>query len=321
MKIINGDSLKILKTLDTESIDCIITSPPYWQLRDYNISGQIGLEENIEEYIEKLMLIMDELYRVLKKSGTFFLNIGDTYSNVNSKFSKRSNKKRGKENTFKVIPRKTNIQRKSKMMIPERLCIKMIDQGWILRNEIIWHKPNVLPESLNDRFTNDFEKIFFFTKNQKYYFKKQYKPYSEKTLNGFKDGVMPTGKKKILEAGESKTAMKRIDKPWKTIYNENGRNMRTVWSIATKGIKEGHYASFPEELVKRCLLAGCPIDGIVLDPFLGSGTTLKVAKSLNLNGVGVELKKEYIEIAVSRIGEGLFNKIEVDYESFNANKA
>lgn len=160
MKIINGDSLKILKTLDTESIDCIITSPPYWQLRDYNISGQIGLEENIEEYIEKLMLIMDELYRVLKKSGTFFLNIGDTYSNVNSKFSKRSNKKRGKENIFKVIPRKTNIQRKSKMMIPERLCIKMIDQGWILRNEIIWHKPNVLPESLNDRFTNDFEKYF-----------------------------------------------------------------------------------------------------------------------------------------------------------------
>jgi site-specific DNA-methyltransferase (adenine-specific) len=321
MKIIKGDSLKVLKTLDTESIDCIITSPPYWQLRDYNISGQIGLEENIEEYIEKLMLIMDELYRVLKKSGTFFLNIGDTYSNVNSKFSKRSNKKRGKENTFKTIPRKTNIQRKSKMMIPERLCIKMIDQGWILRNEIIWHKPNVLPESLNDRFTNDFEKIFFFTKNQKYYFKKRYEPYSEKTLNGFKDGVMPTGKKKMLEAGESKTAMKRIDKPWKTIYNENGRNMRTVWSIATKGIKEGHYASFPEELVKRCLLAGCPIDGIVLDPFLGSGTTLKVAKSLNLNGVGVELKKEYIEIAVSRIGEGLFNKIEVDYESFNVNKA
>ena len=321
MKIINGDSLKVLKTLDTESIDCIITSPPYWQLRDYNISGQIGLEENIEEYIEKLMLIMNELYRVLKKSGTFFLNIGDTYSNVNSKFSKRSNKKRGKENTFKVIPRKTNIQRKSKMMIPERLCIKMIDQGWILRNEIIWHKPNVLPESLNDRFTNDFEKIFFFTKNQKYYFKKQYEPYSEKTLNDFKYGVMPTGKKKMLEAGESKTAMKRIDKPWKTIYNENGRNMRTVWSIATKGIKEGHYASFPEELVKRCLLAGCPIDGIVLDPFLGSGTTLKVAKSLNLNGVGVELKKEYIEIALSRIGEGLFNKIEVDYESFNVNKA
>ena len=197
----------------------------------------------------------------------------------------------------------------------------MIDQGWILRNEIIWHKPNVLPESLNDRFTNDFEKIFFFTKNQKYYFKKQYEPYSEKTLNGFKDGVMPTGKKKMLEAGESKTAMKRIDKPWKAIYNENGRNMRTVWSIATKGIKERHYASFPEELVKRCLLAGCPIDGIVLDPFLGSGTTLKVAKSLNLNGVGVELKKEYIEIAVSRIGKGLFNKIEVDYESFNVNKA
>lgn len=313
MKIIQGNCLEMLKTLDTESINCIITSPPYWQLRDYNVSGQIGLEENIEEYLEKLMFVMNELYRILKKSGTFFLNMGDTYSNINSKYYQggkiTDNKFSGK--LLETKRRKTTIQRKSKMMIPERLVIKMIDKGWILRNEIIWHKPNVLPESVNDRFTNDFEKIYFFTKSQNYYFQKQYEPYSKKTLTGFKDGIMPTGKKKILESGESKIAMKKISKPWIAKYSEKGRNMRSVWSIAPKGIREGHYASFPEELVTRCLISGCPEDGIVLDPFLGSGTTLAVAKKLGIDGIGIELKKEYIDIAVSRIKEDLFTKIEV----------
>ena len=311
MKIIHGDCFENLKKLETESIDCIVTSPPYWQLRDYGTPGQIGLEENVEEYLEKLMNIMNELYRILKKNGTFFLNMGDTYSNVNSKFSRRINKKRGKENIFKTITRKTDVKRKSKLMIPERLCIKMIDAGWILRNEIIWHKPNVLPEAVSDRFTNDFEKIFFFTKNQKYYFKKQYEPYSEKTLSAFKDGIIPTGRKKLLESGESKMVMKKINKPWKAEYSEKGRNMRSVWSVATKGIKEGHYASFPEDLVTRCLISGCPENGTVLDPFLGSGTTLVVAKKLGINGIGIELKKEYIAIAINRIKEDLFTKIEV----------
>ncbi|CAL7907003.1 DNA (cytosine-5-)-methyltransferase [Fusobacterium necrophorum subsp. funduliforme ATCC 51357] len=313
MKIMHGDCSEYLKTIKTESIDCIVTSPPYWQLRDYGVSNQIGMEESIEEYIDKLMNIMNELYRVLKKSGTFFLNLGDTYSNVNSKFYPANKMKDNKFSWIEgtVVSRKTNILRKSKMMIPERLSIRMIDSGWILRNEIIWHKPNALPESLTDRFTNDFEKIFFFTKSQKYYFQKQYEPYSEKTLHSFKDGIMPTGKKKMLSAGESKMAMKKIDKPWRAVYNEKGRNMRTVWSIANKGLREGHYASFPEKLVERCLLSGCPQNGIVLDPFLGSGTTLKVAKNLNLNGIGIELKKEYIDIAVHRIGEDLFTKIQI----------
>ncbi|CAL7891933.1 DNA-methyltransferase [Fusobacterium necrophorum] len=314
MKIMHGDCLKHLKMIKTESIDCIVTSPPYWQLRDYGVSAQIGMEESVEEYIDKLMSIMNELHRVLKKSGTFFLNLGDTYSNVTAKYWNGVNSKLTVENSkFEMVSqlRKTNVSRKSKIMIPERLYIKMIDSGWVLRNEIIWHKPNALPESLTDRFTNDFEKVFFFTKSQKYYFQKQYEPYSEKTLHSFKDGIMPTGKKKILSAGESKMAMKKMDKPWRAAYNEKGRNMRTVWSIANKGLREGHYASFPEELVRRCLLSGCPQNGTVLDPFLGSGTTLKVAKSLNLNGVGIELKKEYIDIAVSRIGEDLFTKIQI----------
>lgn len=301
MKIMHGDCLKHLKMIKTESIDCIVTSPPYWQLRDYGVSAQIGMEESVEEYIDKLMSIMNELHRVLKKSGTFFLNLGDTYSNVTAKYWNGVNSKLTVENSkFEMVSqlRKTNVSRKSKIMIPERLCIKMIDSGWVLRNEIIWHKPNALPESLTDRFTNDFEKVFFFTKSQKYYFQKQYEPYSEKTLHSFKDGIMPTGKKKILSAGESKMAMKKMDKPWRAAYNEKGRNMRTVWSIANKGLREGHYASFPEELVRRCLLSGCPQNGIVLDPFLGSG-------------IGIELKKEYIDIAIHRIGEDLFTKIQI----------
>lgn len=311
MKIIHGDCFENLKKLETESIDCIVTSPPYWQLRDYGTPGQIGLEKNVEGYLEKLMNIMNELYRVLKKSGTFFLNMGDTYSNINSKFYPAINNKFAEIPEYKTTSRITDVRRKSKIMIPERLCIKMIDAGWILRNEIIWHKPNVLPEAVSDRFTNDFEKIFFFTKNQKYYFKKLYEPYSEKTLSTFKNGIIPTGRKKVLEAGESKMAMKKINKPWKAEYSEKGRNMRSVWSIANKGIKEGHYASFSEDLVTRCLISGCPENGTVLDPFLGSGTTLVVAKKLGINGIGIELKKEYIAIAINRIKEDLFTKIEV----------
>lgn len=312
MKIIQGDCIEVLKTLEDESIDCVITSPPYWQIRDYNVSGQIGLEDNVDEFLDKLINVFNEIYRVLKKTGTLFVNMGDTYSNVNAKLAGGTNNKRhGKNNGYKTVPRKTNIKRKSKMMIPERLAIKMIESGWILRNEIIWHKPNILPESVNDRFTNDFEKVFFFSKEQKYYFKKQYEPYSDKTIHAFKNGIMPDSTKR-LNPGESKTGM-REGRVWKSIYNENGRNMRTVWNIATKGIKEGHFAIFPEELVRRCMDSGCPEGGIVLDPFLGSGTTLKVAKNLNMHGIGIELKREYIDIVVGRIGEDLFTKIDVEY--------
>nr|DAS17739.1 MAG TPA: adenine-specific methyltransferase [Caudoviricetes sp.] len=312
LKILQGDALEKIKEIESESIDCIVTSPPYWQLRDYGIDEQLGLEETVEEYLERLISVFDEAWRVLKDSGTVFVNMGDTYSNVNSKFISGSNNKNYyiDKQTAKTR-KKTDIRRKSKMMIPERFAIAMIERGWILRNEIIWHKPNVVPEAVNDRFTNDFEKIYFFTKNEKYYFEKQYEPYSEKTLTAFKDGIMPTGKKKMLGAGESKTGMREINKPWKAVYSENGRNMRTVWNIATKGIKEAHFATFPEELVRRCILAGCPENGIVLDPFLGSGTSLKVAKKFNRNGIGIELNPDYINMSINRIGTGLFEKIEI----------
>lgn len=294
IEILHGDALEEIKLLKDKSVDCIVTSPPYWQLRDYGVLGQLGLEDTVEEYIEKLIEIFNECWRVLKDTGTVFVNMGDTYSN--SKY--------------------ISIRRKSRMMIPEKIAIIMIEKGWILRNEIIWHKPNVVPEAVQDRFTNDFEKIYFFTKNEKYFFEKQYEAFAEKTLTAFKDGIMPTGKKKMLGAGESRTGMREVNKPWKAVYNEKGRNMRTVWKIATKGISEAHFATFPEELVRRCILAGCPENGIVLDPFLGSGTTLKVAKQLNRSGIGIELNQEYIQIAKKRIGKDLFNEIQVRTDKF-----
>lgn len=327
MKIIKGDALEKLKTLDEESIDCVITSPPYWQLRDYGVSGQLGLEETLEEYLENLIKVFDEVWRVLKAEGTVFVNLGDTYSSANGKIIGNTERRGyGKHKGYESIARKTNIKSKSRLCIPERFSIKMIEAGWILRNKIIWKKPNVMPESADDRFTNDYEEIFFFTKSQKYYFEKQYEAYSLKTLTGFKDNEMPEGNKS-LKAGESKVGM-RDNKKWLAVTNDIGRNMRTVWDemiteeemiqeigdiweIGVKGIKEAHFATFPEKLVRRCLISGCPENGKVLDIFLGSGTTLKVAQDMGLDGIGIELKQEYIDIAVNRIGNNLFNSLQV----------
>lgn len=197
------------------------------------------------------------------------------------------------------------------MMIPERFAIAMIEKGWILRNEIIWHKPNVVPEAVQDRFTNDYEEVFFFVKNEKYYFEKQYEPYAERTLNALKNGIIPNSHKQEYMQNKPKSRMRNVKKDWLTVASEKGRNMRTVWKIATKGISEAHFATSPEELVKRCILAGCPENGTVLDLFLGSGTTLKVAKKLNRNGIGIELNQEYIQIAKKRIGNDLFNEIQI----------
>ena len=313
MKILKGDALEKLKELESESIDCIVTSPPYWQLRDYEVEGQLGLEKTLDEYMEKLLKIFDEAYRVLKETGTCFINIGDSYSsNASIPVNGRRGFLEGEEN--KTYSRKSNIRKKSKLLIPQRIAIMMIERGWILRNEIIWKKPNIMPESVEDRFTNDFEHIYFFTKSEKYYFKKQYEPYSEKTLSAFKNGVIPASHK-YLEQEElknrPKSRMRDVKKDWLAVMSDKGRNMRAVWEIATIGIKEGHFATFPEKLVRRCLMSGCPEGGIVLDMFLGSGTTLKVARDMCLESIGIEIKEEYINLAVKRIGTSLFDSIEI----------
>nr|DAJ27025.1 MAG TPA: adenine-specific methyltransferase [Caudoviricetes sp.] len=315
IEILHGDALEKIKLLKDKSIDCIVTSPPYWRLRDYENEKQLGLEETPEKFINTLCNFFDSCWRVLKDTGTLFVNLWDSYSNSNSvSTTGRRGFYKGDRLDMILKKEKCIARKKSLVGIPAMFMLEMIRRGWILRNKIIWHKSNIVPESVRDRFTNDYEEVFFFVKNEKYYFEKQYEPYAERTLNALKNGIIPNSHKYLEQEymkNKPKSRMRNVKKDWLTVVSEKGRNMRTVWNIGTVGIKEAHFATFPEELVRRCILAGCPENGIVLDPFLGSGTTLKVAKKLNRNGIGIELNQEYIQIAKKRIGNDLFNEIQI----------
>lgn len=315
-KIIQGDSLEVLKTLPDESIDCVITSPPYWALRDYGVEGQLGLEPTFQEYINKLCNIFDEVKRVLKKDGTCWVNIGDTYMG-NSSYSAKGrqgfgNDKIGMLNKKQWLDPKNptpsklrarehieggQIIEKSLCQIPSRFAIEMTNRGWILRNEIIWHKPNCMPSSADDRFTVDFEKIFFFVKNKKYNFEQILEPVSEVSLKRAEYGWHGQG-----DNGQGNYAgLEHTEKMGNRFVNPEGRNKRTVWSINTKGTPEAHFATYPEKLVEPMIKAGCPKNGIVLDIFMGSGTTAIVALQLDKKYLGIELNSEYIKIAEDRI--------------------
>jgi len=304
-KIICGDSFKVLKTIPGESIDCVVTSPPYWALRDYGVTGQIGLESSIEEYLDKLILIFDEVKRVLKRQGTGWVNFGDTYANK----TKGGHRNKVQNNIFdslterSVIPKlktRLNIPAKSLCLIPSRFAIRMIEQGWILRNEIIWHKPNAMPQSVGDRFTVDFEKVFFFVKTRKYYFRQQFEPV--KNPNELKRRFSnPFDHHQYRKSGrKSPKNLETIKRNQNEILNR-GRNKRCVWSVGTAASQANHFAVFPPRLVETPILAGCLENGIVLDPFIGSGTTAVVAKKLNRKFIGIDLKPEYVELAKTGI--------------------
>lgn len=327
--ILQGDALTQLKTLPSESIDCIMTSPPYWALRDYGVEGQLGLEKTFDEYIKKLCDIFDEIKRVLKKSGSCWINIGDTYSTKsgtgfvddNLTHNKHLDGNEGlygkvKNTNIQDVTKGTGINKanelrgsknlnypdKSLCMIPFRFAIEMVNRGWILRNNIIWHKPNCMPSSVKDRFTVDFEYFFFFVKSKRYYFETQ----QEKSV----DKESYTGRKRRKVGTMAKSDLKNYQQAGK--IQENGwlkgegktypnRNKRSVWRITTKPFKESHFATFPEELIEIPIKAGCPSGGIVLDPFLGSGTTGLVALKQNKKFIGIELNPEYIKIAEKRL--------------------
>lgn len=289
-KIIQGDCLIELKKLKEESIDCIITSPPYWGLRDYGVKGQIGLEKTIDEYLEKMLKITAELKRVLKKTGTMWWNHGDCYG---GNLSAPNQPKLGKRDPYSNFPkvRARNRTPKSLCLQNFRLALAMTDQQqWILRNIIIWHKPNCMPSSVKDRFTVDFEPVFFFTKSKKYWFETQY----EKTLT-FDNSIRDRDNTKLNNTpGRTKMGGLKMND-----YSE--KNKRCVWKIPTKPFSEAHFAVFPEKLVETPIKAGCPENGIVLDPFFGAGTTGLVAQNLNRNYIGIELNPEYIKIAKQRL--------------------
>ena len=283
--IYQGDALEVLKQMPSESVDMCITSPPYWNMRDYGDKNQLGLEYTTSEFIDNLYNVFHELKRVLKDEGSLWINIRDTYS--------------------KGVKR-CGVKNKSLSMIPERLIIKLLDDGWILRNDIIWHKPNAMPDSCKNRFTVDYEHLYFLTKKDKgYYFKTQYEPYTS-NIKSKKDNINNNNNDKDKRSALIESKMVRhgangttLNSPSK--WSDKGRIKRTTWSISTKAYKEAHFATYPTELIECPIDAGCPEGGIVLDPFMGSGTTGVVAKKQGKHYVGIELNKEYIEIANNRI--------------------
>lgn len=298
-----GDALEVLKTFPNESIDCVVTSPPYWALRDYGADGQLGLEPTFDEYIKKLCDIFDEVKRVLKSTGTCFVNIGDTYSSVRYGNDPGTSGRRNRTET-PIMKKEIELAEKSLCQIPSRFAIEMTNRGWILRNEIIWHKPNSMPSSAKDRFTVDFEKMFFFVKNQKYYFDTQYEPWT-----GLRKSDIERAKAKH-QGYQGKNADGKQSQGIKgqpVGDPEKGRIKRTVWSISTQAFNDTHFAVFPELLVKTPVLAGSPTGGVVLDPFAGSGTTLYVARLLDRKYVGIDINPKYLEIINRRVKPDLFS--------------
>ncbi len=307
-KVYLGDALETIKAFPDECLDCVVTSPPYYGLRDYGVDGQIGLEDTPPQYIEKLVSLFREIRRCLKKGGTLWVNIGDSYAGNNSCTSKgRAGFGAEREGTF---TKGGGLASKQLMGIPWRFAFAMQEDGWYLRQDIIWAKPNPLPESVTDRCTKSHEYIFLFSKSERYYF--DYKaiqeeavtPPDDKTAHAF--GGTKYGKNKDkhydIYSGEK----------WKRSETDGTimRNKRDVWSVCVRANKEAHFATYPQELIIPCILAGSPARGVVLDPFMGSGTTGIVARKLGRNFIGCELNPEYQKMAERRIfneGEGLFS--------------
>lgn len=307
-KVYLGDSLETIKTFPDKSIDCVVTSPPYYGLRDYGVDGQIGLEETPEEYIDKLVSLFREIRRCLKDEGTCWVNLGDSYSGNCSRTSKgRAGMGAEREGVF---TKGGGLPPKNLIGIPWRFAFAMQADGWILRQDIIWHKPNPMPESVTDRCTKAHEYIFLFSKQEKYYFDAQ--SIQEECIDEAYSNRQNTGEKERSQTqGYSKAGGHRDNSGCFTKKsNYTTRNKRDVWSVCVKPNKEAHYATYPPELITPCILAGCPEQGIVLDPFMGSGTTGIVARTFNRNYVGCELNPEYHKMSERRIwneGENLFS--------------
>jgi len=302
-QIICGSAERVLKLFPDDSIDCVVTSPPYWGLRDYRVKGQLGLELTIREYIEKLTEVFDEVKRVLKSSGTCWINIGDTYYTDHRRTQQdRANPEA--TNQLRLIHHRAKSRElpiRSLCQIPSRLALSMTNRGWILRNEIIWHKPNCMPTSVKNRFTVDFEKMFFFVKSPRYYFDQQFESLHDRERLT-RRLLSPQSKRKreygdaFIAAINPATAEASRQRMLKL-----GRNKRSVWSIAIRPFAGNHFAAYPSQLIETPIKAGCPPGGIVLDPFIGSGTTALVARKFGRRFIGIDLSRDYVRMTKSRL--------------------
>lgn len=337
--IYQGDALTILKQLPSESVQCVVTSPPYWRLRDYGVDRQIGLEKTPEEYVSKLVDIFRELKRVLKKNGTLWLNLGDSYaSGKGTCYNPGGNTSsfnvhfdRGNKSTLA----KSGLKPKDLVGIPWRVAFALQADGWYLRQDIIWHKPNPMPEPVKDRCTKAHEYVFLLSKSPRYYYDAEKiseplnypKDLDRKTpaVFGGKNKHLLTQKQSRLHSGNEYKRKVKIPSGWDTkpgahnTIHRNGRsrpeyqeheeiirrNKRSVWTIASQPFPQAHFATFPEKLVKPCILAGSQEGDTILDPFFGSGTVGVVALKYNRKFIGIDLNLEYCKIAKERIEQEL----------------
>ncbi len=267
--IFEGDAVTVLRRLPSNSVRCVVTSPPYWGLRDYGIDDQIGLELTMPQFIQKLVAVFAEVRRVLTDDGTLWINIGDGYTSGNRGY--RATDKKNPARAMTVRPdTPEGLKPKDLMGIPWRLAFALQDDGWYLRTDIIWNKPNAMPESVKDRPTRSHEFLFMFSKSEKYFYNS--------------DAV-----KQVADGGGL-------------------RNLRTVWSVNTKPYAGAHFATFPPELVRPCVKASTEPGDFVLDPFFGAGTVGLVCNEEGRKYAGVELNPSYVDLAVDRLG-GIFHNV------------
>lgn len=299
--IITGDSLEILKNMPDGSVHCCVTSPPYYNLRDYGAEGQIGREATPKEYITRLVEVFREVYRVLKTDGTFWLNISDTYGSADRKIGCKS---------------------KDMLGIPWTLALALRDDGWYLRSDVIWEKANPMPESVRDRCTRCYEHVFQLAKSKKYYYDNMAiaEPIAPGTVRRMRAGRSAVHKYAAGIPGQSLQAINQprvaADIPDKLIPKY--RNKRDVWHINTASYSGSHFAVFPPKLAETCVISACPAGGIVLDPFFGSGTTGLVSKQNGRHYIGIDISPEYCALAKKRIDTQARNRTDKAAEDKNA---
>ena len=296
----HGQAFDIVREMPDESVDCIVTSPPYFGLRDYGVDGQYGAEETPQEFVDNLVALYREARRALANDGTFWLNLGDSYAS-DSKWGGSTGGKHVKalhgDTGVGRGRRSTGIPDKNLIGIPWRVALALQDDGWILRNDIIWAKPNAMPESVTDRLSTRHEHLFLFTKSQRYWF--DLDPIREPHASepGREGQNHMRGQKTIRPVGPNSGA-----------YSEGGRNPGDVWEIATRPFTGAHFATFPPELPRRCIVAGCKPGGTVLDPCSGSGTTGAAAVANGRKYIGIDINADYLDLSLStRLQQPAFN--------------
>jgi DNA modification methylase len=296
-----GDCLESLRAMPERSVNCCVTSPPYWGLRDYGVSGQLGLEPTPEAYVAKMVEVFREVRRVLRDDGTLWLNLGDSY---NTSGTRQGNGLGGMHGDGEGTSHRAGyrgafvgLKQKDLVGIPWRVAFALQADGWWLRQDIIWAKPNPMPESVTDRCTKSHEYVFLMAKSERYFYD------ADAVKEPFADERMGNPGKYQWTYGDgahgNRQAIGQSD--WNANGEKTGRNRRSVWQISTRPYKGAHFATFPPALIEPCIKAGCPVGGVVLDPFGGSGTTGRVANDLSRNAVLCELNPKYVDLIRERL--------------------